>query len=401
MLQTALFDDLPARRPLPVLGEQKDIRYFATTPSSVINAPAATGMDFWSINPYVGCAFGCAYCYARYAHRYAAERLAVKTTEPDDPGAGAEELPPWLAFERRIMVKQDVARLVRQALQRRSTLAGLREDGVVIGTATDPYQPAERRYRVTRSVLEVLAEYDGLRVTIITKSPLVTRDIDLLISIARRSRLSVHVSLISVDRELARRLEPRAPTPEARLRGIARLRASGIEVGVNVMPVLPGITDGPEAVDALVRAVKAAGASYVGACALRLQRTARDRYLPFIDAEFPELSARYRNTYARGYQVGARYRDGLRKQFARICARHGVAFGRYYETAEGPDGETEEAGAHAGRAADPDASPQIALALADAPPATTSPFEPRDTTGGPVVPAGEPSSYRHTHGMTS
>jgi DNA repair photolyase len=367
VLQTTLFDEAPPRRTLPVLGEQKDIRYFATTPASVVNSPAATGMDFWSINPFVGCAFGCAYCYARYAHRYAAERLAVQDAPAGEPGADlVGPLPPWLAFERRIMVKQDVARLVRRALQKPATLAGLRDDGVVIGTATDPYQPAERRFRVTRSVLEVLAEFDGLRVTIITKSPLVTRDIDLLVRIAHRSRLSVHVSLISVDRELARRIEPRAPTPEARLRGIARLRANGIEVGVNVMPVLPGITDGPEALDALVRAVKAADASYVGACALRLQRTARDRYLPFIDAEFPELSARYRSTYAHGYQVGARYRDGLRDQFARVCARHGVPFGRYYETAEASNGETEEPGERIDAGPESATSPQIALALDDA-----------------------------------
>lgn len=366
MIQTALFDDPAPRRALPVLGEQKDIRYFGTTPASVLNGPAATGMDFWSINPFVGCAFGCAYCYARYAHRYAAERLTATSVATGEPAPElGTELPPWLAFERRIMVKQDVASIVRRALRKPATLAGLREDGVVIGTATDPYQPAERRFRVTRSVLEVLAEHDGLRVTIITKSPLVTRDVDLLVRIASRSRISVHVSLISVDRELARRIEPRAPTPEARLRAIARLRAHGIEVGVNVMPVLPGITDGPAAVDALVQAVKAADASYIGACALRLQRTARDRYLPFIDAEFPELSARYRSTYARGYQVGARYREGLRAQFARVCARHGVAFGRYYETAEAPDGETAEPGDRIdGAAAAP--SQQIALALDDA-----------------------------------
>src|SRR3954466_12409074 len=117
MLQTALFDEAPARRPLPVLGEQKDIRYYGTTPASVINGPAATGMDFWSINPFVGCAFGCAYCYARYAHRYAAERLAVTSAATGEPESELEEaLPPWLAFERRIMVKQDVARLVRRAL---------------------------------------------------------------------------------------------------------------------------------------------------------------------------------------------------------------------------------------------------------------------------------------------
>jgi DNA repair photolyase len=344
MLQTAFFDDPEsARRALPVLGEQKDIRYFATTPASVINGPGATGMGFWSINPYVGCAFGCAYCYARYAHRYAAERLAARTvslgqSDPEDE----QPLPAWLAFERRIMVKRDAGALVRRALMKPATLAGLRNDGVVIGTATDPYQPAERRFRITRSVLEALAEHDGLRVTIITKSPLVTRDLDLLTRIAARSRISVHVSLITVDRELARRLEPRAPTPEARLRGIARLRGAGIEVGVNAMPVLPGITDSPASVDALVRAVKEANASYIGACALRLQRTARDRYLPFIEAEFPELAARYRGAYSRSHQVNARYREGLRAEFERVCERHGLPFGRYYETAEEPNGETPE-----------------------------------------------------------
>jgi DNA repair photolyase len=342
VLQTTFFPVAPSTRaPLPVLGEQKDIRYFAAAAKSVINGPAATGMGFWSINPYVGCAFGCAYCYARYAHRYVAERLAHGATHAEgDESLISDALPPWLAFERRIMVKRDAGALVRRALGRQATLAGLRHDGVVIGTATDPYQPAERRFRITRSVLEALVEHDGLRVTIITKSPLVTRDLDLLTRISERSRLSVHVSLITVDRELARRLEPRAPTPEARLRGIARLRTRGIEVGVNVMPVLPGITDAPAALDALVRSVKQADASYLGACALRLQRTARDRYLPFIESEFPELAARYRGAYARGYQVNARYREGLRVQFQKICDRHGVNFGRYYETAEEPDGET-------------------------------------------------------------
>lgn len=346
MQQTALFDDArPAPRSLPLLGEQKDIRYFATAPGSVVNGPATTGRGFWSINPYVGCAFGCAYCYARYAHRFAAERLAARAValgESTDEEA-AVPLPPWLAFERRIMVKRDAGALVRRALRRPATLAGFRSDGVVIGTATDPYQPAERRFKVTRGILEALVEHGALNVTIITKSPLVTRDLDLLVRIAAQSRLSVHVSLITVDRELARRLEPRAPTPEARLRGIARLRASGIEVGVNVMPVLPGITDSPASVEALVGAVKAADASYLGACALRLRRTARDRYLPFIEAEFPELAARYRGAYARGHQVNAHYREGLREQFARVCARHGVAFGHHYET-DDPAGELESPG---------------------------------------------------------
>ena len=332
MDQFALFDQPDPRR-LPLLDVQKDIRYYAAVPRSVLNGPSATGMDFWSINPYVGCAFGCAYCYARYAHRYTLERLGGAAAEAgDDPLDGG--MPPWLAFERRILVKREAPNVLRRQLASATRLDDLCSRGVVIGTATDPYQPAERRFRLTRGVLEVLAEQSKLHVTIITKSPLVTRDVDLLARIATRSSLSVHVSLITVDRELARRLEPRAPTPEARLRAIARLRSHGIDVAVNVMPVLPGITDAPELIEELVAAVAAANASRLGACALRLRRTARDRYLPFIDAEFPQLSSRYRRAYARSHQVSERYRDGLRERFADVCARHGVAFSRYYRSDE-------------------------------------------------------------------
>jgi DNA repair photolyase len=330
-------DHTPAGFP-PVLGDQKDIRYFGTTPRSLLNSPAATGMSFWSINPYVGCAFGCAYCYARYAHRYAAERLSASFVTSDAAREQLADLPPWLAFERRVFVKREAGTVLRRELKLRET--------VVIGTATDPYQPAERRFRVTRGVLEALAEQQGLSVTIITKSPLVTRDVDVLLRIAVRSRLSVHVSLITVDRELARRLEPRAPTPEARLRAIGRLRAHGIEVGVNVMPVLPGITDSPRLLESLVRSVSEANASYLGACALRLQSAARQRYLPFIEAEFPHLARRYRATYARSHQAGERYREGLREYLRALCERHGVVFDRYYKSdddADADEGETHDA----------------------------------------------------------
>ena len=240
-----------------------------------------------------------------------------------------DELLPWLAFERRIMVKREAPALVRKALARPGTLDALHREAVVIGTATDPYQPAERRFRITRGVLEALAEQSGIRVAIITKSPLITRDVDVLRRINERSRLTVHISLITVDREIARILEPRAPTPEARLRAIARLSANGIQVGVNCMPVLPGITDAPEMIEELVRSVKAANASYIGACALRLQATARERYLPFIAAEFPELAKKYRRAYANGYQVSEKYRDGLAERFKVVCARNGISFGHY------------------------------------------------------------------------
>jgi DNA repair photolyase len=364
-MQHSMFEQDPARGIPPLLGEQKDISYFGTDPRSVLNGPATTGMGFWSINPYVGCAFGCAYCYARYAHRYTAERLSTSAPEGSSVKEALAELPAWLAFERRIFVKREAGSIVRRELRRPARLEALHREGVVIGTATDPYQPAERRFRITRGVLEALAEQSGLSVTIITKSPLVTRDVDLLRRITARSRLSVHVSLITVDRELARRLEPRAPTPEARLRTIARLRANGIEVGVNVMPVLPGITDAPHLLDALVRAVAATDASYLGACALRLRSTARKRYLPFIEAEFPHLAEKYRSTYARGHQVGDRYKEGLRSHFRTLCARYGVVFDRYYKT-EDDDEESSAEGAveGEGETRTPDGpSPQLVLSL--------------------------------------
>lgn len=332
-------------RRLPVvqpLGAQRDIRYYDAVAKGVLNSPESTGMAFWSINPYVGCAFGCAYCYARYAHRYVAERSVAAG---GDGSAAAElaELPAWLAFERRIFVKRNAALVLRAQLHAaqpgrakgapgapgaKSRLAGLwRGETIVIGTATDPYQPAERTWRVTRGLLEVLAEERKLRVVLITKSPLVVRDLDVLARLAQRSALTVHVSLITLDRALARRIEPRAPTPEARLRGIARLAQAGIDVGVNIMPVLPGLTDPPAMLDALVRQVAAAGASHVNACALRLRVTARQRYLPFIEAEFPHLTARYRAAYARGHQMGDRYREGLRRFLRERCREHGISYG--------------------------------------------------------------------------
>ncbi|AHG93511.1 Radical SAM domain protein (plasmid) [Gemmatirosa kalamazoonensis] len=319
--------DVPARRALPVLGDaldrQKDIVYLDATAHSVLNPPSATGIGCWTVNPYVGCAFGCAYCYARYAHRYVMERAGA----PND-----DALPPWLAFERRVLVKRDAPTLVRQALASRSTryralVSG--EESVLVGSATDPYQPAERRFRVTRGVLEAFAEHPGVRVNVITKSPLVARDVDVLACIASRGAVTVHVSLITLDRALARRVEPRAPTPESRLRAIERLAAAGIHVGLNVMPVLPGITDDPAGLDALLARAAAAGARDVGACALRLQPAARDRYLPWIAAEFPELAARYRTTYARSSHAGERYQAGLRSYVGRIAARHGLVLREY------------------------------------------------------------------------
>jgi len=326
--QTALFGEAyesEARR-LPIIDVQKDIRYYGAPAKSVLNDPQTTGMGFWSINPYVGCAFGCAYCYARYAHRYVMERASDNDRMGDALGEAFEKTPPWLAFERNIFVKHNAPEVLSKTLRHGSDkhLALLQGESIVIGTATDPYQPAERRFQVTRRILEVLAEHPGLSVCIITKSPLITRDIDVLSRINRISDLSIHISLITLKRDLARKLEPRSPTPEARVRALARLRQAGLDAGINCMPVLPGITDDPSDLEALVKRVSEAGATYVGACALRLQSSARKRYLPFIEQEFPHLADRYRNTYASGYQAGDNYRSGLSKFFHKLCRKYGL-----------------------------------------------------------------------------
>ena len=313
-------------RQLPVIGAQSDITYYSTHARSILNDTKVTGMGYWSINPYIGCAFGCAYCYARYAHRYVMERASAADRLVDSTAAQVERIPPWLAFERHIFVKRNAGDVLARTLRHGSDkhLALLEGEAIVIGTATDPYQPAERQFKVTRGILEVLAEHPGLRVVIITKSALITRDIALLARISALSKLSVHLSLITLDRALARRLEPRAPTPEARIRALARLREAGIDAGINCMPVLPGITDNPSDLEALVKRVAEAGATYVGACALRLQHEARKRYLPFIEQEFPHLAGRYRATYALGSHAGDRYRDGLARFFDMLCKRYGI-----------------------------------------------------------------------------
>lgn len=345
MQTSSLFDfhtEKSLQRPvLPVLGEQKDIRYYAAHAKSILNGIDVTKMGFWSINPYVGCAFGCAYCYARYAHRYVIERSVTAHPEQKQLREAFETLPPWLAFERQIFVKENAAEILRRTLRHGSDKHRnlLKGEGIGIGTATDPYQPAERRFGITRSILEVFAEHQGLRLWIVTKSPLVTRDVDVLRRIQRNNIVSVHISLITVDRELARRLEPRAPTPEARLRALARLREHGIEAGINVMPVLPGITDRPDQLEPLIKAVAEAGATYLNACALRLRAAARQRYLPFIEKEFPHLASRYRGTYGHSHHAGERYREGLHTYFTKICGRYGVPFGREGEDEDETEGE--------------------------------------------------------------
>jgi DNA repair photolyase len=297
-------------RELTVLDQrQRGTRFLSLGARSVLNSPASTGMGFWSINPYVGCEFGCTYCYARDTHRYAVERAERRYGEP-----AQEELPPWLAFEKRILVKTDVA----ERLARTLDPSKLGDDSLVIGTATDPYQPAERIYRLTRKVLEVLTGFRGLRIGIISKSPLVTRDIDVLQRLSSRNEVTVNVSIATLDPRLARRLEPRSPVPTARIRGLARLSAAGIHAGLLLAPIVPAVTDDREGLLRLMSAAKEAGARYVIGSALRLGPAARHRFLPHLAREFPELADRYRKHYGEREGVSREYQEALTRRLDRL-----------------------------------------------------------------------------------
>lgn len=321
-------DLLPGRAPalLPVLDQRaRGTSFIKLSVRSVLNTPASTHMGFWSINPYVGCEFGCTYCYARDTHRWVVERAVGKGDKVVGRySAKTEErsaLPPEEAFEKEILVKSDVAEVLGRTLNP-ARLAG---NPLVIGTATDPYQPAERRFRLTRSILDVLCSYQGLSVEIITKSPLVTRDVDLLQALSRHNEVNVNISLATADPRLARRLELRSPVPAARLRALQRLTAGGVHAGLIVAPIIPGITDDWAGLARLMEAAKEAGARYVIGSALRLGPAARHRFLPVLEREFPELYERYRRHYATSDMASRSYQDALTRRLNALRQAFGFA----------------------------------------------------------------------------
>jgi DNA repair photolyase len=331
-------DLLPRRPPaqgppsLPILDERsRGTKFIDLRVSSVLNTPASTGMGFWSINPYVGCEFGCTYCYARDTHRWTmerAERGNAGTRERNEEGKESflvpppfsrSPLPPEEAFEKEILVKSEVAEVLARTLNP-ARLAG---NSLVIGTATDPYQPAERQFQLTRRILEVLRSYHGLSVGIITKSSLVTRDLDLLQALSKHNEVTVNISLATADARLARRLELRSPVPAARLRALRRLTQGGIYAGLLVAPIVPGVTDDWPGLARLMEAAKEAGARYVVGSALRLGPAARHRFLPHLEREFPELAERYRRHYAGKDHVSQNYQEALTRRLRLLQQAYG------------------------------------------------------------------------------
>ena len=283
--------------------------YFLLPVKSILNRCDSNRVPFeWTINPYRGCEFACKYCYARYTHEY---------MELD----GAE-------FEKKIYVKKDAAPQLAWDVAHKYSYAseasgGARPDHIAIGTATDPYQPAEREYGVTRACLEELAKREGLSVSIITKSNQIVRDIDVLQRIAERSNLGIDVTITTLRAGLTRLLEPRAPRPDLRLAAVKQLHEAGLAVGVSASPLIPGITDRDGELEAVAAAAREAGAQWFFSGVLFLMPSSAKQFLPFVREKFPRLAKQYQQWYAKNGYAPEEYRRKASERVARIREMYG------------------------------------------------------------------------------
>jgi DNA repair photolyase len=258
------------------------------------------GMPFaWSLNPYMGCAHRCTFCYVR--------AFELRADRPSDSRYGAS-----------IRVKVNVADVLRRELARRSWEG----EAVAIGAATDPYQPAEGRYLLTRSCLEVLGEAAN-PFSLITRGPLIVRDVDVLVEAATRADVSVTFSVPTLDREVWRRTEPGTAPPHQRLRALSRLVEAGVRTSVGMAPILPGISDSPEQLGEVVRAAREAGACGVWANVLHLRPGTREHFLDGLARDWPELLPEYERLYRGAYLPNAKAAP-TRALVAELARAHGI-----------------------------------------------------------------------------
>src|SRR5215472_11461620 len=292
-----------------------EVNYFTLPVRSLLNRCTSARMTFtWTINPYRGCEFACKYCYARYTHEFMEMRDGVE-------------------FEQKIYVKQHAAHLLRQEL--RQVKPG---EEIALGTATDPYQPAERHYEVTRAILEEFSRHRGLEIGIVTKSNLVLRDTQLLRVIGENNQLFVNITITTLDAALARIIEPRAPRPDLRMEAVRRLNEAGIAAGVICAPVLPGITDAARDLEALVKATANAGGKYIFANPLFLKPCSAAVFLPFLEKEFPHLAESYRQRFQRRAFLPKTYHKRIAELLANLRRKYGIvnAYERYAERSHPP-----------------------------------------------------------------
>jgi DNA repair photolyase len=257
--------------------EAMGVNFHEVRAHSALNHVAGGRYGFsWTINPYRGCSHACTYCFARRTHVYL------------EMNAGRD-------FEREIVVKVNVPELLRAELAR----PGWKRELVALGTNTDPYQWVESRYRMMPEVLAALEEAQT-PVSVLTKSPLVMRDVEIFERMAKRLPVSVNLSVPTLDEEAWRATEPHTPSPAARLDAVAELRRRGIDSGVLIAPLMPGINDSPEQVQPIVDRARKAGATFLGGVALHLRGEVRDVFFAWLQEKRPDLLPRYEQLYANG-----------------------------------------------------------------------------------------------------
>lgn len=292
----------------PEIDFRNEVEYRELPCKSLLSACDSSRVPFdYTINPYRGCEFGCAYCFARYTHEYM-------------------ELQSFHEFERKIFVKRGARDALLNDLRKRE----LQGKWIAIGTGTDPYQPAERRYRLTRSILETFAGRRNLLLSITTKSDLVLRDLDLLLRIREHSDIHVNLTITTPHYEISRRSEPRAPRPDKRFAAVRGLSEAGIHVGILLMPVQPRINDRLEDLELLIRQAKEAGAEYVSPRTLYLRSCSKPSYFQFIRERFPELLPYYERLYSRqGAEALAQYTRTKMAEIQVLKQRYGIPSSRW------------------------------------------------------------------------
>lgn len=269
--------------------------------SALNKVPEASNLPFrYTVNAYRGCSHACRYCFARPTHEYL------------DFDSGND-------FDRELVVKTNVAEVLRRELFRRSWT----RDAVALGTNTDPYQRAEGRYALMPGIIAALAD-SGTPFSILTKGTLLRRDLPLIVDAGTRVGVSVAVSLAMLDPDLHRSVEPGTPTPAARLELISAIAEAGLGCHVMVAPVLPYLTDSADQLDALLSRIAAAGATGVTVFGLHLRGATRGWFLAWLGSAYPELLPRYRELYGRGAYLGPEYRERLRARVAPLVARYGL-----------------------------------------------------------------------------
>ena len=284
-----------------LLSQKRNVEYRSLPTRKWLNRCSSKRVPFdWTINPYRGCEYGCKYCYARFTHEF------LELSRPE-------------AFETEIYAKD------WDHLKFREELKGLKPGQVLgIGTATDPYQPAERKFNLTRQLLAAMVGIRGISIFVTTKSDLVARDTPLLRELSKDNEVRVTLTVTSIDGELARLTEPFAPRPDLRMKAVAELVQAGVCAGVIASPVLPLITDSEANLEKVARAAKDSGADQFGANVLFLKPSAQRVFFPFIEKSFPQYLASYRRGYAtRAYLSGA-YPEKIRQRIREIRQRVGI-----------------------------------------------------------------------------